>query len=489
MVSVGILHSTDRTEMTMLARILLAALRHRFISGCVLVALVIASASVWTEAQEAPDPVDSQSSSDPAGQTDSEQTDRDSTGGIAGSPAEGDQVEPDDYELMKMFVDAVDEVQRNYVEPISRRELMEAAIEGVLSKLDTYSDYIAPEDVDDFQKDVDAEFGGIGIHVEMRSGALTVISPLRGSPGESSGLRPDDVILEIDGFPATDKPLDDSIKRMKGRLGTDVVLKVRHRDGTEQTLTVTRAKIQVETVVSHSRNADGSWDWTIDDQFKIGYVRIISFSGHTPKELEAALKELQADGMRGLILDLRFNPGGLLPAAIEVADLLLSKGRIVSTSGRNADSRTWDAKKAGTYEGFPLVVLVNHFSASASEIVSACLQDNHRATVIGTRTWGKGSVQKVIELPGRSAMKLTTSSYLRPNGKNIHRAKNATEDDEWGVQPDQGMEVKLSRDQMRRVLEFHRDSFRLPGSNQPTRSVYIDPQLSRAIEKVKTEIR
>ena len=337
-------------------------------------------------------------------------------------PAAG-EVEPDDYELMKMFVDAIDEVERNYVEPISRRELMEAAIEGVLSKLDTYSDYIAPEDVDDFQKDVDAEFGGIGIQVEMRNGELTVVSPLRGSPAATAGMKPDDVVLEVDGQITAGKTLEESIKWMKGRLGTDVRLKVRHSSGDLEIVNVTRGNIEVETVVSHSRNADGSWDWTIDDQFKIGYVRISSFSGHTPKELEAALKELKADGMRGLILDLRFNPGGLLPAAIDVADLFLSKGRIVSTSGRNVEGRKWDAKKEGTYGGFPMVVLVNHYSASASEIVSACLQDNQRAIVIGERTWGKGSVQKVIDLPGHSAMKLTTASYLRPNGKNIHRGQ------------------------------------------------------------------
>jgi len=221
----------------------------------------------------------------------------------------------------------------------------------------------------------------------------------------------------------------------------------------------------------------------------IGYARISSFSGHTPKELRAALKELQTMGMRGLILDLRFNPGGLLPAAIEVADMFLKEGRIVSTSGRNDDNRSWDAKAEGTFEHFPMVVLVNHFSASASEIVSACLQDNRRAVVVGTRTWGKGSVQKVIDLPGRSAMKLTTSSYLRPSGKNIHRAKNATDEDEWGVTPNPGMQVELQDEEKSRVLELHRDSLRLPGSNQPGRPVYIDRQLSRAIGHIKSKIQ
>lgn len=400
-----------------------------------------------------------------------------------------DEEDLDDYELMKMFVDALDEVQRNYVEPISRRELMEAAIEGVLAKLDKYSDYIAPEDVDAFQKDVDAEFGGIGIQVEMRNKRLTVVSPLRGSPGAKAGLKSDDVILDVDGKTTEGESLRDSTKRMMGRLGTDVVLKVLHSDGNIETLTVTRGNIEVETVVANSRESDGSWDWTIDDQYMIGYIRISSFSGHTPKELNAALKELQEMGMRGLILDLRFNPGGLLPAAIEVADMFLKEGRIVSTSGRNGDNRAWDAKAEGTYENFPMVVLVNHFSASASEIVSASLQDNKRAVIVGTRTWGKGSVQKVIDLPGRSAMKLTTSSYLRPSGKNIHRAKDATEDDVWGVKPNPGMEVELQDAEMRRVRAMHLDSFRMPGGNQPLPTVYIDRQLSRGIGHIKSKIQ
>ncbi len=399
------------------------------------------------------------------------------------------EVDVDDYELMKMFVDALDQVQRNYVEPISRRELMEAAIEGVLTKLDKYSDYIAPEDVDAFQSDVEAEFGGIGIQVEMRDDQLTVVSPLRGSPGEAAGLKPDDVILEVDGQSMAGVRLSDAIAKMKGRLGTPVTIKIRHNDGTTETVEVTRDNIEVETVLAQSLEGDGSWDWIIDDQYKIGYIRISSFSGHTPKELRAALEELKSAGVRGLVLDLRFNPGGLLPAAIEVVDLFVPEGRIVSTSGRNTDGRKWDAKKEGTFDGFPMVVLVNKYSASASEVVSASLQDNERAVVIGTRTWGKGSVQKVIDLPGRSAMKLTTSSYLRPSGKNIHRADDATDADEWGVTPNEGMTIELQDGELRRLLEAHRNSFRLPGGNQPMLPVYIDPQLSKAISHLKAQLK
>ncbi len=396
--------------------------------------------------------------------------------------------ESDEYELMKMFVDTLDEVQRNYVKPISRRKLMEAAIEGVLTKLDIYSDYIAPEDIDEFRKDVESEFGGIGVQVNMTNGVLSVIRPLFGTPGMKAGLKPGDMIEEVDGKPTVGFNLDDAVNLMKGRIGTSVRLKVRHADGKVETLNVKREIIRVETVIAQQRNPDGTWDFMLDDFKKIAYVRITSFSGHTGEELQAALKQLKSDGMKGLILDLRLNPGGLLPTAIEVCDMFLEEGRIVSTSGRNADARKWDATKEGSYVGFPMAVLVNKFSASASEIVSACLQDNERAVVVGQRTWGKGSVQKVIELEeGRSALKLTTSTYLRPNGKNIHRFNNLTEADEWGVQPSPGMEVRMTLDQLDNLREaFYKSSSAIPGEPQPT--VFIDPQLERALNHLKPQI-
>jgi carboxyl-terminal processing protease len=195
----------------------------------------------------------------------------------------------------------------------------------------------------------------------------------------------------------------------------------------------------------------------LDPEKRIGYIRITAFSRDTASELRKALDSLDTRKLRGLVLDLRFNPGGLLTSAIEVSDLFISEGRIVSTKGRNTDERVWDAVKPGTYEGFPMVVLVNRYSASASEIVAACLQDHDRATVIGERTWGKGSVQNVIELEsGKSALKLTTASYARPNGHNIHRFPDAKESDEWGVKPNDGLEVRLSADEMARLLEHRR---------------------------------
>jgi carboxyl-terminal processing protease len=195
----------------------------------------------------------------------------------------------------------------------------------------------------------------------------------------------------------------------------------------------------------------------LDHEQRIGYIRITAFSRDTASELRKALTQLKAQGMRALVLDLRFNPGGLLPAAIDVCDMFVPEGRIVSTEGRNTEPRVWNAHKEGTFEGFTTAVLVNRYSASAAEIVAACLQDHRRAVVVGERTWGKGSVQNVIELEdGHSALKLTTASYRRPSGKNIHRFPDAKEEDDWGVKPDEGYELKLTDREMAVLLENQR---------------------------------
>jgi carboxyl-terminal processing protease len=218
-------------------------------------------------------------------------------------------------------------------------------------------------------------------------------------------------------------------------------------------VTLTRENIHVDTVLGDRRKGDDSWDFMLQPQQHIGYVRLTAFSRDTARELRKVLEQLRSDGMRGLILDLRFDPGGLLSAAIEVSDLFVSDGRIVSTKGRNTPERVWEAHKEGTFEGFPMVVLVNRYSASASEIVAACLQDHKRAVIMGERSWGKGSVQNVIELEGgKSLLKLTTASYRRPSGKDIHRFFDNKDQKQWGVTPDEGFELKLSDAEMHKLF-------------------------------------
>lgn len=368
--------------------------------------------------------------------------------------AESDQY----YELFSVLVDTLDQIERNYVKPISRRELIEAAINGALSKLDPYSNYIAPEEVARFRTSVESQFGGIGIQITVDDGKLKVLSPLVGSPAYRAGVQSGDTISEIEGLPTGDMTLEEAVRKLKGEVGTTVTVTLVHAGQTEpKKVTLTREIVHLETVMGDTHSADDHWDYMLDPVEKIAYIRVTTFSRDTVDELRKALEKLKADGMRGLVLDLRFNPGGLLTAAIEMSDLFISAGKIVSTEGRNSEPRVWEAHADGTFEGFPMAVLVNHYSASSSEIVAACLQDHGRAIIVGERTWGKGSVQNVIELEGgRSALKLTTASYLRPSGKNIHRFPDAKESDEWGVMPNDGYEVKLRENEMREMVASRR---------------------------------
>ena len=298
-----------------------------------------------------------------------------------------------------------------------------------------------------------------------------MISPLVGTPAYRAGVMAGDLIVEIDGESTEDITLDEAVRRMKGPVGTPVTLKVLHLNAMEpETITLKRENIRVETVLGDARNPDDSWRWMFDPEKKIGYIRVIGFGRHTAEDLQKVLQQLADQKLRGLILDLRFNPGGLLSSAIEVSDLFIAKGRIVSTEGRNVEPRVWDAEEKGTFEGFPMAVLVNRYSASASEIVAACLQDHDRAVIIGERTWGKGSVQNIVELEGGgSALKLTTAGYHRPNGKNIHRFPDAKDSDEWGVMPDAGFEVKLSGKDMTQLIAQRRqkDIVRKNGEAKP----------------------
>lgn len=365
----------------------------------------------------------------------------------------------EDYELYQIFVDTLDQVERNYVKDVSRRELMEAAIEGVLTKLDPYSSYINRDELSRFNTTMTSQFGGIGIQVGVEGDQLKVVSPLVGTPAYRAGILSGDSIVEIEGKTTTGITLDQAVTRLKGEAGTSVTITITHPGSTEKkAITLTRELIHVETVLGDKRKADDTWDYMLDHDKHIGYIRLTSFSRDTTADVKKALTELQKDGLKGLIVDLRFNPGGLLTSAIEISDLFVTDGRIVSTQGRNTPERTWDAVKEGTLEGFPMVILVNKYSASASEIVSACLQDHKRAVIVGERTWGKGSVQNVIELEGgKSALKLTTAGYRRPNGHNIHRFPDSKDTDEWGVMPNDGYEVKLSDVEMADFLRQRRD--------------------------------
>jgi len=409
------------------------------------------------------------------------------------------------YELFRMLAETLDEVERNYVEPVDRRELMEAAIEGVISKLDPHSRYISPQELRSFRDSVENKFGGIGIQVTLEGGELKVISPLVGTPAYRAGIRAGDRIIRVEGKPTKGMTLDQAVKTLRGKIGTSVKLTVLHADDSKtETLSIAREVVRVKTVLGDRRRADDSWEYFYDRERRIGFIRVTAFSRETAAELRQALLHLQEQGLKGLVLDLRFNPGGLLSAAIEISDLFIADGVIVSTEGRNTKERVWKAHKPGTFRGFPMVVLVNRYSASASEIVAGCLQDHGRAVVVGERTYGKGSVQNVIELEGgKSALKLTTASYQRPSGVNIHRFPGADESDDWGVRPDRGYEIKLTMPEIRDLMEYRRKKDLLlsgppdrieegtppePVEALPANDIFADRQLHKAVDYLSDEL-
>ncbi|EAQ77504.1 S41 family peptidase [Blastopirellula marina] len=401
----------------------------------------------------------------------------------------------DDYvELIQMFADALDQVDRNYVEKLDRRKLIEAAIRGVITELDPHSTYIPQEELARFRTNIDQQFGGIGIQIDSRNGQLIIASPLVGGPAYDAGLGAGDRILEINGQSTKGMTIDDAIARLKGDEGETVSLVIYHpAEFKTETVELEREMIQLQTVLGDQRLENNDWDYIYDHDQKIAYVRITIFSRNTAEEFAAVLQQLKKDEIRGLIVDLRSNPGGLLSAAIEISDRFINEGKIVSVEGRNTPKREWSAVADTTLVDVPVAVLVDHFSASASEIVSACLQDHERAVVIGQRTWGKGSVQNIINLEeGKSAMKLTTASYHRPSGKNIHRLPDAKDTDEWGVSPSPDMEVEMTPKQLANFQNYRRrrDMGTLiphpPAPEPPLADV--DPVLAKGLEYLESKL-
>jgi len=393
------------------------------------------------------------------------------------------------FELMQVFVDTFEQVERNYVKDVDRRRLMEAALRGMLKELDPYSSFIPPEELARFNDRVQQQFGGIGIQVQpdVRTRRILVVSPLPNTPAYRAGVRAGDIVMEVEGENTEDMPLSRAVQLMKGPAGDSVSIKVRHMGESEDvSLEIERAVIQVSSVLGDQYGENGQWNFMIDEEDHLAYIRLTQFGRKSGEELAAAIQQLKQQDMKGLILDLRFNPGGLLSQAVRISDMFVESGTIVSTEGKNSPPRTWSATKAGTYADFPMVILVNRFSASASEIVSACLQDHKRAHVIGERSWGKGSVQNVIELEsGASALKLTTAGYKRPSGKNIHRFPDAKDSDEWGVMPDE--EIRFSRKELQEYDRYRRDRDVLRDSGE-SEIEFEDRHLKKALEHLRNRL-
>jgi len=404
----------------------------------------------------------------------------------------------EDYAFVRTLVDIHRQVSGNWVEPVSRDKLREGAIEGLLGQLDPFSVYIPPEQQEDFDRMLDGSFKGVGIQLnQLQNGQVEVVTPIEGSPAFKAGVKAGDIIIKVNNEGIEGLRLPDVIKKVAGKIGTEVSLTVRHVGGEEVTLKMLRDEIVVPTIKGFARKLDDNWDWYVSENPKIAYLRITQFTPETFDRFKDVLVGtpgmpgkprtvgLMDDGMKGLILDLRFNPGGRLDQAIAMIDLLIDHGVIVSTKGRNRPENVVMARKEGTLPNFPMIVLVNEHSASASEIVAGSLMDNKRALVMGTRSYGKGSVQELIPLDGKSGeLKLTVAYYYLPSGRLVHRKKDATD---WGVQPQIIVPMDASAEEAALRRRMEQEQYRRPvvkSQTQPTTepAAAVDTQLQRAVD-------
>ncbi|WP_295143750.1 S41 family peptidase [uncultured Reyranella sp.] len=323
------------------------------------------------------------------------------------------------YQQLNLFGDVLERIRRDYVEPVEEKQLIENAINGMLSALDPHSSYMNPKSYKDMQVQTKGEFGGLGIEVTMDNGVIKVVSPIDDTPASKAGILPGDLIFALDGEPVQGLTLQEAVEKMRGKVGTPIKVSIRRGTKDPFDVSLTRETIKVKPVKFRLEGGD------------IGYIRVTSFTEQTtPGVLDAVekLKKEAGNKLKGYIIDLRNNPGGLLDQAIAMSDAFLDKGEIVSVKARkNDDVQRWNAKPGDVANGLPIVVLMNGGSASASEIVAGALQDHRRAIVLGTRSFGKGSVQTIMQVTGGGAIRLTTALYFTPSGRSIQKE---------GIKPD-----------------------------------------------------
>ncbi|MBN2580542.1 MAG: S41 family peptidase [Pirellulales bacterium] len=388
-------------------------------------------------------------------------------------------------------------IERNALDPVGEEKLFKGAMQGMIGQLgDENSSYVPPVESRHLNELLDGEFEGVGLEVTLdpQTRQLTVLSPLYGSPAAEAGVRAGDKILRINDRSTQGLSLTDGVALIRGKRGQPVTLMIQHL-GEEKPVEVkiVRGNVLEETVLGESRDADGSWNYMLPGKDRIGYVRISSFSKNTAEELKQVLHSLTEEGVRGLILDLRNNPGGIFSAAAAVCNLFVKQGVIVTRLGRHGRiMESVSADGDAPYPDLPLAVLVNQNSASASEIVAACLQDHHRAAVIGQRTYGKGTVQQIFELDhDAGSLRLTTSSYGRPSGKNINRRPGAGKDETWGVRPDPGRKVALDNDELARwfLWRARRDVAPAVTNGAAEEDNFVDRQREKAVEYLQKKIK
>jgi C-terminal peptidase prc len=391
-------------------------------------------------------------------------------------------------------------------EDLEKQKDLNITLQRMLHKLDPYTTYIDPETVKKFKSEVDGNFTGIGIQIrkDAVTDQLLVVTPIKGSPAYKAKIQAGDLITTIirevdsDGAPLNPAQvvstrglgLNKAVKLILGQKDTRVKLTIK-REGVERPFDVeiTRSLIEVESVMGVRRKADDNWDYMIDPANKIGYIRLTSFARNSYRDMLRVMDDLTNAGIKGFILDLRFNPGGLLDSAIKITDLYVDDGLIVSIRPRVGKESKFRGRRAGSLLDFPMVCLVNGYSASGSEIVSAALQDHKRALIIGERSYGKGSVQNITDFD-EGEIKLTTATFWRPSGKNLNKLSTAGRDeDEWGVMPDKT--VKLTAKEREDLAEYQRNAEIIERGNRRVKekTEFKDRQLDAAVQYLRGQIK
>ena len=408
---------------------------------------------------------------------------------IPGTLAERD----DDYAFVRTLVDIHRRVADNYVDPVDEDKLRQGAIDGMLAQLDPFSNYIPPARQEAFNGMLEGSFKGVGIQLDQKEdGTPEVVAPIDGSPAFKAGIEAGDVILKVNGENVEALRVPELIKKIAGPVGSPVTLTVRHTTADTATLTMNREEISVPTIKGYERKPDNRWDYYVCDDPKIAYVRITQFTSTTYDDLRPVLTDLLDDGMKGLILDLRFNPGGELEQAKKIINMLVPAGRtIVTTRGRSRPEEKAISDGRDVLPNFPMIVLINEHSASASEIVSGSLMDNRRAVVVGERSYGKGSVQELIPLDEHGGeLKLTVAHYYLPSGRLVHRRKDSTD---WGVIPQIYVPMDAATEDKVAKERYEQELFRRPvaksvtrpstqeATSQPTAQPMDDTQLQAAV--------
>ena len=384
------------------------------------------------------------------------------------------------YRQLTLFGDVFQRVREDYVEEVSDQDLVEAAINGMLTSLDPHSAYLPDDNFQKMQVQTRGKFGGLGIEVTMENGFVKVVSPIDDTPADKAGILPEDLIISVDGESIVGLTLNDAVEKLRGPIGSNVKISVQRAQDEPFEVNIIRDEIKIRSVRSRLYE-------------NIGYIRITTFSEQTSPGLQKAMDDLQAEtaeGLTGLVLDLRNNPGGLLSEAIRVSDAFLEKGEIVSTRGRGEnDIQHAYARPGDISDGLPLVVLINSGSASASEIVAGALKDHRRAVVMGTRSFGKGSVQTITPMPGHGAMRLTTALYFTPSGVSI-QAKGISPDIEVALARIEKLEGGLVREEDLRGALDNQEGGAEPtadntASTEPKDPIEIDYQLARAVDLLR----